>query len=263
MHVLTNDQLAGWERDGHLLATGLFDAATLDSLREWASAIAVVRPGPEDDNPVLQHFEATQNGAVLARSENFTQRLSGLRDLVTTGSIAQAAAQLMGEPALLYKEKINYKHPGGAGFEPHQDATAYKFVDLHITCMIAVDAATPDNGCLEVAASYHRSLLPTNGDGCINPAEANELLFSAIPMAPGDVLWFHSRTPHRSADNRSSSSRRALFLTFNAAAEGDLRSAYYADKVEQLRQFDASSAAAPERARVSTIGHFRGRQPSQ
>lgn len=262
MQVLGNDQLAEWERNGYLHTTAMFDAATLHSLKEWTAAIAAVRPGPEEDNPVLQHFEATTNGAVLARSENFTPRLSGLHELVTSGPIAQAAAKLMGEPALLYKEKINYKYPGGAGFEPHQDATAYKFVDLHITCMVAVDPATTNNGCLEVAGGYHRSLLPTDGDGCIDPAEASTLPFVPVPMAAGDVLWFHSRTPHRSADNRSDSPRRALFLTFNAAAEGDLRTAYYQDKIEQLRQFAHRSPTAPERARVSTIGHFRGAEPS-
>ncbi len=32
-----------------------------------------------------------------------------------------AVATLFGEPAMLFKDKINFKLPGGDGFKPHQD----------------------------------------------------------------------------------------------------------------------------------------------
>ena len=32
--------------------------------------------------------------------------------------------ELMGEESVLFKDKINYKYPGGEGFQPHQDITA-------------------------------------------------------------------------------------------------------------------------------------------
>lgn len=66
----------------------------------------------------------------------------------------------MGEPACLYKEKINYKLVGGAGFLPHQDAPAYPFIKTSISCLIAVDASTIANGCLEVVDGFHQELLP-------------------------------------------------------------------------------------------------------
>ena len=37
---------------------------------------------------------------------------------------------LLGEPAVLYKEKINYKLPGGAGYSAHQDAPAYPLIAI-------------------------------------------------------------------------------------------------------------------------------------
>jgi len=52
------------------------------------------------------------------------------------------AGALLGEPAVLYKEKINYKLAGGAGYAPHQDAPAYPFIDVHVSCMVAVDDST-------------------------------------------------------------------------------------------------------------------------
>lgn len=259
--VLTSAELQSWNEDGYLVSSRVIDPVARESLQWWVSAIAKIRPGADDPNPVMQHFEATPSGDVLARSENFVPRLTGLQRLITEGPLPDATAALLGEPVVLYKEKINYKLPGGAGFEPHQDATAYKFVDQHITCMIAVDRVTELNGCLEVAAGYHKALLETDGDGCIAPSVAAELSFSPVVMEPGDVLWFHSRTPHRSADNQSDVPRRALFLTFNAAASGDLRTAYYQDKIRQLRDYSPQDSAEG-RSRVSTIGHFRGREPN-
>ena len=40
---------------------------------------------------------------------------------------AQVAAELLGDPegVWVFKERINYKLPGGGGFAPHQDAPAW------------------------------------------------------------------------------------------------------------------------------------------
>ena len=93
----------------------------------------------------------------------------GLRALLTTGPMLDAASALLGEPAVLYKEKINYKLPGGAGYAPHQDAPAYRFVERHVSCMVAVDDALIDNGCLEVVSGMHHEVLPTDDDGLHPP----------------------------------------------------------------------------------------------
>ena len=57
------------------------------------------------------------------------------------------------EPAVLFKDKINYKKAGGRGFAPHQDAPAYIGFGIvyFITMMIPVDNFTEENGCLELA----------------------------------------------------------------------------------------------------------------
>ena len=71
------------------------------------------------------------------------------------------------ERPVLFKEKINYKQPGGGGFAPHQDATAYRFVDHHISCMVPLDPATPASGCLYVAPGYAAGRLSTDERGRI------------------------------------------------------------------------------------------------
>ena len=74
-------------------------------------------------------------------------------------------------------------------------------------------------------------------------------------MAPGDVLIFDALTPHRSGSNNSAHDRRALFPTYNAQSEGDLRTAYYEEK---MRVFNESSHGVNS-VRLSLINDFEGK----
>ena len=119
----------------------------------------------------MHHYEATPFGVRLARSENLIPYHADLRRLLTTGKIPNGVSQLFGEPAVLYKEKINYKYPRGGSYAAHQDAPAYEFTQRHITCLVAIDTATPANGCLFFVPAMHRQgLLPLDANGCIDPA---------------------------------------------------------------------------------------------
>lgn len=221
------------------------------ALQAWVDEVAAWPDGAGD---WLHHREATDDGPKLCRSENFVPYHEHLRDLLAV-RLAATASHLLGEPAVLYKEKINYKLVGGAGYSPHQDAPAYPFVATHVSCMVAVDDATLDNGCLEVVSGMHAELLPTDERGCIPADLAATLAWEPVPISAGQTLWFHSRTPHRSGPNRSATDRRALYPTYNAAAEGDLRDAYYREKLDRFR----AAAVSGERVRVSLIGDFEGR----
>ena len=91
---------------------------------------------------------------MLARIENFVPYHAGLAALLLgPQGAASSSAECCGEPVVLFKDKINFKLPGGAGFAPHQDAPAYVDfgVEHHLTLMAPVDPFTRDNGCLEMS----------------------------------------------------------------------------------------------------------------
>ncbi|MEM9522370.1 MAG: phytanoyl-CoA dioxygenase family protein [Actinomycetota bacterium] len=249
--------LETWERDGFVRLTDVLDADALDDLRALADAIADDDPRLSGHNPVLVHHEQTARGVAIARAENLVPNHEGFRRLTSDSALVDTVGALFAEDAVLYKEKVNFKQPGGAGFAPHQDATAYKFADDHITVMLAIDDASVANGCLEMVAGEHNALFPTDGDGCIHPALVDDLPWQPIELQPGEMLAFSSRTPHRSASNESDRPRRALFMTFNRHSVGDHREAYYADKIRHLAEHAGSDAQ-----RISTIGHFQGKAPA-
>jgi hypothetical protein len=232
------------------VAVDLVPASTRALLATWADEIASL----SESSGVLQHRELTDAGPQLCRSEHFVEVHAGLRDLLTTGPMIEVASALLGEPAVLYKEKINHKLPGGAGYSPHQDAPAYPLVASHVSALVAIDDADSDNGGLEVVSACFDRVLPTDERGCLDPSIVDGLAWEQVVVPAGTTLWFHSRTPHRSGPNRSTRPRRALYPTYNAAREGDRRAEYYATKAAAF-----ASADTGDRALVSLIGDFEGR----
>jgi ectoine hydroxylase-related dioxygenase (phytanoyl-CoA dioxygenase family) len=156
---------------------------------------------------------------------------------------------------VLYKEKINYKLAGGAGYAPHQDAPAYRFVDIHLSCMVAIDDSTIENGCLEVVSGAHQAILPMDDQGCIAAPVVAGMDWFHVELKAGQTLWFHSRTPHRSGSNQSANDRRAIYPTYNSLREGDLREKYYQQKLQEF----AESRANGSTVRVSLINDFQGK----
>mgnify|MGYP003546800753 FL=1 len=219
-----------WNRDGFVLLREHLDrmrcqllSDSVDELSRW----------PEAPGKWMKWYERTPHGRQLCRVEDFVPYHVGLSQLLASEPISKVLAWLLGERAVLFKEKINYKLPQGAGFAPHQDAPAFASFgqSYHVTVMLAVDFCTLDNGCLEVVEGLHGSgLFPQAADGTLHPDWVEAQVWRPIEMAPGDVLFFDSYLPHRSGPNRSSEARRALYVTYNRASAGMRRDAYFAHK---------------------------------
>jgi ectoine hydroxylase-related dioxygenase (phytanoyl-CoA dioxygenase family) len=223
-----------FHRDGFVVVRGLFESAQMLAMRAWIDALEA---WPEAPGKYMMYFEQslTEPGRrILSRIENFCPYHPQLQDVVESRQMLGCVSQLFGEPAVLFKDKINFKLPGGDGFKAHQDVQAGwdTYARLHITAMLSIDGTTLENGCLEMAAGQHRRgpigklwepLADTQLDG---------IDFAACPTEPGDAVFFDSYAPHRSAPNRTSSARRVMYITYNRRAEGDQRARYYAAKRE-------------------------------
>jgi len=199
----------------------------------------------------MQYFEGEKRQ--LCRTENFLPYHEGLKKLFL-GKVSDAASDIFQSNAVLYKDKINFKLPGGNGFIAHQDAPAFVTFKqkYHLTVMIAVDYCTIENGCLEVAIGEHKNgILKQSEDGTIHPEVIQKLKWTPIPCKPGDIMFFGSYLPHLSKENRSDTPRRVFYLTYNSVSDGDYREAYYKHKresfppeIERIPGKDYSSGAA-------------------
>jgi len=274
---LSNFQRQHYENNGYLKITNLmsFISLTPNVLSDWCDEIA---SWPKTSNKWITHYEerikSTSNtddedhidDKMLCRCENFVDYHYGMCDLAQR-LILNIVSQLFNEPAKLFKEKINFKLPGGAGFIAHQDSPAYiGLAKDHISVMVAVDEATEENGCLQVCKGKwkatddddddeaHRDAVyvPLTSEGVIVPEVEASMKFHPITCQPGDVLLFSGYLPHRSYNNFSATSRRAIFLTYNPSSQGDHHSAYYQAKHSRAHGFDSTKT-------LSFLNDFRGK----
>lgn len=228
----TGDEIAGFERDGFVVVRGLFGADEMQRVSRWSDE---VESWPEIPGKYMMYFENSllePGKRIINRIENFYPYHDGFRVLFEDPRVMGRLTELFREPAVLFKDKINFKYPGGDGFKHHQDQAAgwWDYADLFISTLISIDEATPENGCLEIAPGNdkHRRL-----DREWRPFTAEEIKkmnFVQVPTKPGDVIFFDSFVPHGSYPNLSSARRRILYITYNRLSDGDHRLRYYADK---------------------------------
>ena len=186
----------------------------------------------------MKYFERSEDVGAhrrLCRIENFYPYSEIWRKFMTSRHLLEVVAELMGEPAALFKEKINYKLPGGGGFAAHQDAPAFGVFNTtgHITLMVPLDPATPENGGIEMATGAPSGILEdTHPDGTLTDALVQSLTWTPLTLFPGDLLLFDSFIPHRSGPNESIRSRNAAFITYGRAKDGEFRDLYFEKKRE-------------------------------
>jgi ectoine hydroxylase-related dioxygenase (phytanoyl-CoA dioxygenase family) len=193
--------------------------------------------------PEAMHSEA------VCRTEDNLSFYPEFHDFIKS-RVTHYLNELMGEPYAIFKDKLNFKKPGGGGFSVHQDYPAYEVFGPHehITAMVCADVATLENGCLQVATNWPQAFFNDSSlntelvlegkevlpyivggplHGTIEAYYADRLEWTPLIVSSRDLVIFSSFIPHYSEPNHSAQSRRAFFITHNRLAEGDLRGAYY------------------------------------
>jgi hypothetical protein len=230
-----------------LIRRGLLGAHAVDELTVWAGEIEA---WPVGSHRWGHYAERTPTGPAVCRTENVSPCHAGIAGLVT-GILADAAADAIGEPVTAFKDKINFKRPGGAGFSPHQDQRAYPGVQRVLSLLVAVDPCTPSSGCVWIADGVDR-LLPADERGVVTPEAAAALYWEAANLEPGDALCIDGLLPHHSGANGSTRPRRVLVASYAPTAEGYSREDYYA------RRHALMVAAPVGDHRISATGDFDG-----
>jgi len=241
---LTPEQVEHFKRDGWVFVPSeqMWSAEDLTHLLQQ---VYLMDDWPEMAGHWMKYYEKNKlkgkpghDGAdepekMLQRIENFLDYNKYLNNLINGPRMLGMITQLFGEDAVLYKEKINYKLPGGEGFNPHQDVAAGWWMygqDLHISVLIGIDNATPENGALELVRGWHKKGLLGPQWKEVPTDVCEQMKWEMAQTRPGDICFFDSFVPHRSGPNNTEKPRRVLYTTYAKAAQGDLRTRYYADK---------------------------------
>ncbi len=229
---LSDAQIADFERDGGLIVRGYFSPEEIAAAGTAIDALAARPPRIGHEMVYFEPSVTDPSRRVLQRIENFVDEDETLRALICARGLSEMTAQLLGAPAVLFKEKINFKMPGGQGFTPHQDIQPGwdSYAPYFISVLVTIDPSTAENGCLELAAGHHKRGWIGERMKPLTPEQLQGVEFVKVPTAPGDLIFFDCFAPHQSAPNLTDRPRRNLYLTYNRSDAGDYRSRYFSDK---------------------------------
>jgi len=225
------------------------DRADVAELRGFA---AEVEAWPLGSHVWGQYAERTPTGEAMCRTENVSACHAGVAALVD-GAVRALVAEAAGEPVASFKDKFNYKHPGGAGFRPHQDLLAYPGVENVTSALVAIDSCTIESGCLWMGEGVG-ALLATDERGVVRADICATLTWVPVELAPGEVVCIHGLVPHYSETNRSAQARCVLVASYAPVTECYRRDTYYAARRLSMER----ASAADGRDRISTLADFDG-----
>jgi ectoine hydroxylase-related dioxygenase (phytanoyl-CoA dioxygenase family) len=231
------------------IVRGLVAGDDLAQLDAWARTIEA---WPAGSHRFGHYAEQTAHGPTICRTENVSACHAGVAALVD-GRVRGCASSARGEPMAAFKDKINYKQPGGAGFRPHQDEVAYPDATGVCSVLIALDECTLESGCLWLAPPTD-AVLPVDDRGVIRADAADDLDWYPAELAPGDAVCIDGLAPHYSQANRSSAARRVLVASYAPERIGYRRDDYYTARAEAM----ARATDADGRFRISTLADFDG-----
>ena len=186
---------------------------------------------------------------IVVKEANNPEQVCRVEDLITCypmetmrllNPVEDYLMRLFDERYVTFKDKLNFKWPGGGAFSAHQDFPAFEWFGPRsfITVMICVDDATEENGCLYVDNAWKggNQILPFvqggKDHGSIEPEICTKIDWLPVKAKAGDIVIFSSVLPHYSNTNLSQGPRRALFFTYNRESEGNHRETYYTTKRE-------------------------------
>lgn len=222
--ILSPEQFDAYRRDGFVIVRRLFDAEEIGLLR------AAIETDPQLRESLYNRTDAEGKHTRMATWNHPGDSVYGLA--ARSRRVVDTMEQLIGGEVYHYHSKLTAKEPyEGGAWEWHQDYGYWyhngcMFPDM-ASVMTALDVANRDNGCLQVLRGSHRAgrvnhgVLPGEQVGA-DPVRVEQMLARMervhVEMEPGDAVFFHSNTMHRSDQNRSPNRRWTVIHCYNAAS---------------------------------------------
>lgn len=113
-YVLSEAQLQAYEDQGFLLIEDFFSPEEHATLKQYC---AEFQNWGKEKGKWMQYYEVnTVTGEEqLCRTENFSPYHEGMANYINSDRLLNVLKKLHGEEYVLFKEKVNYKLPGGGG----------------------------------------------------------------------------------------------------------------------------------------------------
>jgi len=214
--VLTAEQRKQYEDQGYIIFNDFF------SKEEIGALTARIDGYDEESEKKLQ--EMGQSFLNIPGQINFNtllnKRDSAIQAFYCQERMAGLAMDILGPDVQLYFDQSVYKRPeADRDFPWHQDNGYVPTEPMHyLTCWIALEDATLENGCIWILPESHKQGFVTHEKTDIGwQCYFGEDPGKPVPLKSGSMVAFHSLLFHRSTPNRSNATRKGLVLQYSAA----------------------------------------------
>ena len=172
----------------------------------------------------LQKTKHKENNLpVLRKAENTRQYSEVFRDLAQHPKLIAVVQKLTGsDDLLLFRSTLMFKPAfHGSSHGLHQDSAYWPMEPPNlVTVSIALNDATPENGCFKVIPRSHLWGMQSWGD--IARQQGSELTDRKeiaeqqmdVPLSAGSALFFHSLMVHGSGPNTTPNSRNTALYAY-------------------------------------------------
>jgi len=245
--TITPQQRESFAENGYAIFENVF---TPDEMNELAAQIEAHQQRHEE---ALRARENSGSDISRAGEITFTDHLAErdalIRAFTQRPEFVALATEWLGPDVDLYWNQSVFKGPDGdKQFPWHQD-DGYTPVDPspYLTVWIALNDATPENGCISVRPGSHKNGLvphePTPiGLACYPLDDPDQGIF--VPLKAGSLVAFQSLTMHKSGVNRTQGTRKAYIAQY---AKAGLRSAITKEPTPLRNSAGASKRLKPGR----------------
>lgn len=221
MNVLNESQLKQFHNDGYYLVKALFDSEEIDLLKRTAVEDRML------DQQSFGRGDGEGGSVRLSLWNHPGDTIYGM--FARSNRMVDTVEEILKDEVYHYHSKMILKDAKiGGAWAWHQDygywyQNGLLYPDL-VSVFIAVDPSTKLNGCLQVIKGSHKMgrvnhILTGDQSGAdmerVNEA-LNRMEHVYVEMEPGDAVFFHSNTLHRSDQNKSDMSRWSLICCYNA-----------------------------------------------
>lgn len=214
------------ETNGYLLIKDFFSKNETETIINFKKDLEVLE---ECKGKWMTYFEEKDGIKKKSRIENFVNYNSNIKNFLEK-KITVFLEKIIGEKMILFKDKINWKLPGGEGFKAHQDHPAWNDFNISRFYSVALfgNKSTKENGCLQIVNNKNKEII--NNDGCISDKIAEKLKWEYLETTSSDLLIFDSYIPHKSDKNTTKESRSIFYFTYNKLSEGNHYDSYLKNK---------------------------------
>lgn len=253
---VTDEQVAAFERDGYLIVDGLMDREETDLL------LSTARGDRDRLDSAIQLEDASGKLSKLSMWNHPGDDVFGA--VARSERVVGTMERLLGGEVYHYHSKIMLKEPRvGGAWEWHQDYGYWYqngcLFPYMASCLMALDPATKENGCLQVLKGSHLMGRVEHGKFGEQTGADPERVQAAMErmelvyceMSPGTAVFFHGNTLHCSAANESEKPRWSLICCYNAARNNPCKESHHPQYTPLTKvSDDAIKAFSPRRTAV-------------